>query len=41
MFEEHSGKPATQGAAMTKIIFTAMAADEADAFRNGRPDANG
>lgn len=26
---------------MTKIIFTAMAADEADAFRNGRPDANG
>ena len=26
---------------MTTIIFTAMAADEADAFRNGEPDANG
>ena len=26
---------------MTTIIFTAMAADEADAFRNGKPDANG
>ncbi|MES5096629.1 DUF1203 domain-containing protein [Agrobacterium sp. BA1120] len=26
---------------MTEIVFTAMAASEAEAFRNGKPDANG